>query len=689
MNVGDKVEIRLKTWWAQQHGVGAVFSGVVTDASPRAIEVDGTSFLRTPPSKDGSIPCRMCGRPLTEEASISIGYGPDCAVHLGLTNKFIRDPKRALTREEIAAAERRLRKKLWIPRSQIVASRRPGETVLEESRERRTQQQAETKLAAVAVATDMRHEEISDEPMPIPLPLGYELRPYQWRAVRFMLAVCESGKDVGPGVWDLMGLGKTIEAILFMMAATTRLAERGKHGPCVVVCPPFMTGTWKRTIEEWWQGSRVQVLKGYDDTARPKVDVYIVSWAILARGWEPLRDSHNNIKYETKKRKKKDGTTETYQAPIPDTDKVILSGSLLSVLHQRPVVVTGDEVHNAKNPMAQRSRAMEQLVLVTEYRTMMTGTAVLNRVDELTTQLGLLNILDVEFGGKQQFEIEFCNKRLEWQSIGNGKRRRIWKTDPPKGPKLVELHRRLVPYVIRRRTEHVLKDMPPLTVARVVVDLANREAYEELEQEIYNLPPAMRMGKLAELRQLCGIGKIPSAIEWTENFLECDEKLLAFAYHQSIQKALLEYFEKWKPAEFLGTAMGATPKKRQENMDRFQTDDACLLGIASSTAAREGITLTATANILDIELEWTPGIQDQKWKRAHRIGQTDPVKVWVLAAADSMDDTLFEALASKRRIAGLVHDGEAEVLTEEVLKQAVVRDLVTRVARRKKGGKVA
>lgn len=689
MKTGEHVELKINPWWARQHGIGAVFTGVVTRDSPKAIEVDGHSFLRTPPTVGGVTSCRLCARPLTEPASISIGYGPDCAVHLGLTNKFIKDLRRALTRDEIRAAERHLKKKLWIPRSQILAHRRPGETVLDEAASKIVQLNqeriAERKIESARVAADMRHEEISDEPMPIPLPLGYELRPYQWRAVRFMLQVCNSGKGVGPGVWDLMGLGKTIEAILFMMAASLELSEKGKQGPCVVVCPPFMTGTWKKTIEEWWQGVRVQVLKGYGDAASPKADVYILSWAILAQGWEPLKDSHGNIKYTTKKRK--DGTT--YQTPIPDTDKVIVSNSLLSVLHQHPMILVGDEAHNAKNPQAQRSRAIEKLTLVTEYVAMMTGTAVLNRADELTTQLGLLNILEIEFGGREQFEVEFCNKKLEWQPIGNGRRRKVWKTSPPKGEQLVELHRRLVPYIIRRRTEHVLPDMPPLTVARVVVDLANRRDYEALEEEIYALPPAMRLGKLGELRQLCGIGKIPAAVEWIENFLECDEKLLTFAYHQSIQKALLESFERWKPAEFLGTSMGATPKKRQENMERFQNDESCLLGIASSTAAREGITLTATANILDVELEWTPGIQDQKWKRAHRIGQKDPVTVWVLAAPDSMDDTLFEKLASKRRIAGMVHDGVPEVLQEEQLKEAVVRDLVTRVARRKKKGKVA
>lgn len=334
--------------------------------------------------------------------------------------------------------------------------------------------------------------------------------------------------------------------------------------------------------------------------------------------------------------------------------------------------------------MAQRSLALQRLGQAVEHTAALTGTAVLNRASELITQLDLLGILDREFGGRDQFEIEFANKQLIKQPIGRGRYVRRWDYKPATGAQLVELHQRLIPYVIRRRTEDVLKDMPPLTVSRVTVELANRADYDALEEEIAALPPQLRMGKRMQLRQLCGIGKIPSAIEWVENFLECDEKLIVFANHQAIQLELIEHFKQSNPVALLGRSLGSTDKKRAEGIDRFQNDPACLLAICSSGAAREGITLTASANILDVELEWTPGIQDQKWARARRLGQVDPVTVWVLAAEESMDDTLLGLLADKRRITGEVLDGRGEVLDEELIARAVIKDLVARVARRKR-----
>lgn len=681
MKVGDRVELKLKSWWSSNNKLGTVFAGTITEVRPKAIEVEGYTVLRQPPpDQNGALLCRRCSRPLHEEASKSIGYGPDCAVEIGLTNKFIRDLRRALTRDERQAGEKHLKRKLWIPLSQVLAHRTPGEAVIEEAQVARVVVTPDQiREGHAGIAENMRHEEVSDAPMALALPFDCEPRSYQWRAVRFMLQVCRE-QGVGVPLWDLMGLGKTIEAILFMMLSTIVLAEEGKHGPCVVVCPPIMALTWKRELEKWWQGVKVQVLKGYSDTAKPKVHVYIVPWSILAQGWEPLRDSQGNVKYQDKKRK--DGTI--YQAVVPDTNRVKLSGSLLSVIEQRPLVVVGDECHNMKSPGAQRTKAAMQLVLPAEHVAMMTGTAVLNRVEELITQLDVLGILEKEFGGREKFEIEFAARHLEWQSVGNGRRKRVYKYGKVSGSKLVELHQRLVPYVIRRRTEHVIKDMPPLTVSRVAIELANRAEYDRLEEEISLLPPMARMGPLMQLRQLLGLGKIPAGIEWIENFLECEEKLIVFATHIAVRAALIEHFEQWKPALLLSRSEGSTDKKRQVDMDRFQNDPDCLLAICSSGAAKEGITLTAGKNVLDLELDWNPGIQSQKWKRAHRLGQTDPVTVWVLAAEESYDDTLLAKLSDKRWMAGEVLDGAGEVLDEEVIRDAIVSDLVRRVAKRKK-----
>lgn len=684
MKPGDRVEVFVPRWLAERNGIGTLISGTILNRTDKAIRIDAVSVMRRPPSgDDGAVPCRFCNRPLTEEASISLGYGPDCAVqHLGFGNKQIRDLKRALTRKELQAAEAATRQTLWLPLSSIkivpfgTSALKEAEVRAEQERRRR-ELVAQVKDQAVAVADSMRHEEVTTDPLPIPLPLDCEPRPYQWRGARFMADAKRAFN------WDLMGLGKTIQGILFMMEATRRLADEGRDGPCVVICPPVMVKTWVREIEKWWQGVRVQALKGWSAKINPKAHVYVMPWSVLSSGWEPKIGPDGRPL--TQLVKGKDG--KVTRKVVPDTSRVKLSGTARGVLEQSASVIVGDEAHNAKNPDAQRSRAAKLMSLPAAYVALMTGTAVLNRPQELTTQLDIADLLDEHFDGRDRFEVDFCNKQLKDQYIKGGGVRKVFKFEPPTGRQLVELHKRLTPFVIRRRTEDVIKDMPPMTLSRVVVDLDNRAEYDAFEAEIAALPPMARLGKLAQLRQLCGVGKIPSMIEWIENFLECDEKLVVFATHRQVQRALLEHFEKWKPARILGQSEGGSVNRNQKEMDRFQQDPDCLLAVCSTGAAREGITLTAAANLLMTELEWVPGIMDQAWKRVHRIGQKDPVTIWNLAAEDSMDDTLMEKMANKRLISGEILDGQGEVLDEAVIKQAVVEDLVRRVARRRRAKK--
>lgn len=687
MKIGDRVDIEAPKWLRDREDIGPVFTGTILQISTGGIQIKGATYLGRPPREGDVIPCRRCSRPLTDPAWQSIGFGQDCALIMGLSNKVIKDIRRALTPDEIVAARRAMIKTIWFPKL-TVAIKPHGSVAAEEAERLQQERKAERSLVkseSKAVAANMRHEEISDAPFELALPFDCVPRGYQWRAARHMIQVAED-LGVGPGLWDLMGTGKTICALLFMMLASRALQERGYgRTPCVVVCPPVMALTWKRTIEQWWQGARVQSLKGWSAKVDPKADVFIMPWSILASGWQPRLDSHGNV--VTTEVKQKDGVTK--RKPVPDMNKVQISGTALSVMALHPRVFVGDESHSMKNPSAQRSMAAKQIVLPAEYVTMMTGTAVLNRVNELIPQLDALGILEKEFGGTDQFEKDFANKTLVWQPTRGGGRRKVFKYLPIKGAQLVELHRRLIPYIIRRKTEDVIKDMPPLTISRVMVELANRREYEDLEEQIAMADPTQRMGMLAKLRQLGGIGKIPSVIEWIENFLECDEKLVVFGVHRSVQRAFLDHFSKWKPAAILGQMEGGSQAKNQKEMDRFQTDPDCLLAICSSGVGGVGITLTAATNLLDVELDWVPGIQAQRWKRIHRFGQTHPCTVWCLAAEDSYDDTLLGKLATKRIIAGEILDGEGEILSEDVIRAAVVRDLVLRVARRKKRKKAA
>ncbi|XP_068639756.1 helicase-like transcription factor CHR28 isoform X2 [Aristolochia californica] len=70
--------------------------------------------------------------------------------------------------------------------------------------------------------------------------------------------------------------------------------------------------------------------------------------------------------------------------------------------------------------------------------------------------------------------------------------------------------------------------------------------------------------------------------------------------------------------------------------------------IMSLKAASLGLNMVAACNVLLLDLWWNPTTEDQAIDRAHRIGQTRPVKVSRLTVKDTVEDRIL-ALQEKKR----------------------------------------
>lgn len=76
------------------------------------------------------------------------------------------------------------------------------------------------------------------------------------------------------------------------------------------------------------------------------------------------------------------------------------------------------------------------------------------------------------------------------------------------------------------------------------------------------------------------------------------------------------------------------------------------------TAAGVALTLTAAATVYFAETYWNPGSLIQAEDRAHRIGQTSIVKIYLFYAEDTIDELLWPLLKKKMRMLGEVVGGE-------------------------------
>ena len=92
-------------------------------------------------------------------------------------------------------------------------------------------------------------------------------------------------------------------------------------------------------------------------------------------------------------------------------------------------------------------------------------------------------------------------------------------------------------------------------------------------------------------------------------------------------------------------------EKRREYVNKFQTDETCLVAILSITACYTGITLTSASTVVFSELHMTPAVMIQAEDRAHRIGQEhECVNIHYLYGPQTLDEVLFKMLNQKQNI---------------------------------------
>src|SRR5262249_57677833 len=85
---------------------------------------------------------------------------------------------------------------------------------------------------------------------------------------------------------------------------------------------------------------------------------------------------------------------------------------------------------------------------------------------------------------------------------------------------------------------------------------------------------------------------------------------------------------------------GAT-RDRADPVSRFQSG-AVPVFLISLKAGGRGLNLTAADTVIHYDPWWNPAVEHQATDRAHRIGQTKPVFVYKLIAADTAQDPIIQ-----------------------------------------------
>jgi hypothetical protein len=500
-------------------------------------------------------------------------------------------------------------------------------------------------LVALSSATDGT---LGSAPSAALANLGGELKPFQRAGVAYLL------EQRRAFLADEQGLGKTIEALATL--------EADDAYPAVVVCPASLKLNWMREIERWLPGRSAQALTGTgvkrSAASGPTIHVAAGDTTGSSAADVPSADVPS---------------AELPAADIPSADITVVNYDILAARAEGlaalgPKALVLDESHYCKNAAAKRTQAVarlanrvpsEGLVLA------LTGTPVMNRPGELIAQLRIIGRL-ADFGSGAQFGRRFkgadAHMRLHWHLRSRCFVRRL-KVDVL--PQLPAKTRTVVPVELDNEAEYRLAEKDVIAWLRSrPLDLS------ELDAKVAAALRAERLVRLNALKMLAARGKLHAALAWIHDFCSSGERLVVFARHREIQRAVVARFP--HALHILGEDSHAA---RDASLEAFQTADNSenQLIVCSIEVAGQGLTLTQASNVAFLELDWTPAKHDQAEDRCHRIGQQDAVNAWYLLAAGTIDETMATLLERKRAIIGAVTDGREE--GDEGIVDALAREL--------------
>jgi SNF2 family DNA or RNA helicase len=462
--------------------------------------------------------------------------------------------------------------------------------------------------------------------------------PFQKTGIEFL------NKTGGRGlIGDEMGLGKTLQAIGW-------LTMNPKAIPAVVICPASLKLNWAREIKKW-TGDRfsIHIVNGKANngtTIPPDADIYVINYDIFSNSYEA----------------QKKGGKKNIEIPFSGwVDYLIKIGVKTLVL---------DEVHYCKSNTANRTKSVKKMAKHCEHIIGLSGTPIVNKPIEFYNAISMIN--PMVFPGWRYYVTKFCNG---YQGAWG------WEVNGHSNEDL--LHKIMTKTIMLRRKKADVLDQLPAKIRSVVpLQITNRNEYSKAQEDIIEwieknigreaankASQAEALVEFEKLKQLAGKGKQTAMLEWIDNFLESDEKLIIFAHHKKIVDLLMDHLGK-----IAVKIDGSTPNKaRMAVVDAFQ-EDPDIKVFVGTLAAKEGLTLTAASNVAFAELFWTPGDHDQAEDRCYgRLSDLHGANIWYLIAENTVEEKIADLLDKKRKVLAAVLDGE--VVEEISLLTSLIKEM--------------
>lgn len=253
----------------------------------------------------------------------------------------------------------------------------------------------------------------------------------------------------------------------------------------------------------------------------------------------------------------------------------------------------------------------------------------------------------------------------------------------------------VTPFILRRRKEDVLKELPKKVTQVLYSTLNSKEKkdYNHLKKYLWKtikgeidkngirraspqiLTALLRMrqaashqGLLKKSKERMPSSKFELLLEQLETIIGEGHKVLIFSNFRDVLRLLGRELNRRK----IGFChMDGTTSNRKEIVHKFQTDDLKKVFLMTIKTGGVGLNLTAASYVFIMDPWWNPATETQAIDRTHRIGQKNKVTAYKLIAKDTVEEKVLALQAKKSSIAKAIVEGEAS----KVLKNISEEDL--------------
>ena len=365
-----------------------------------------------------------------------------------------------------------------------------------------------------------------------------------------------------------------------------------------------------------------------------------------------------------------DGSLQQRKSRIEDMknfDLVVTSFDMASRDHEelrdiKFLYLILDEAHNIKNRTTKRTGNIKKIK--SSHRLALTGTPLENSLEELWS------IFDFVIPG---YLGTFKSFNDNYVKVTDNKERAF-----------AELKNKIAPFMLRRKKEDVLKELPDKIENIISVEMNEEQniAYNlildkvkaDLESLVssrgFNSSQITILAALTKLRQICNhpnlvfednekvyeSAKLEALVELVKESIYSGHKILVFSQFVQMLKLIKEkLIEEDIEFEYLD---GST-KNRMERVNSFNENEDIKVFLLSLKAGGTGLNLTSADIVIHVDPWWNPQIERQATDRAHRMGQDKKVMVYKLITKGTVEEKMLKLQERKKEVFDAVIDSSS------------------------------